>query len=300
MNTFEITPGAIVVAVDGSTHARRAVQWAASQARLEGRTLALVHAAGQEGAKPTTMPTATHGDDLAWTDDSLRASHLILQDATDYALALAPEVTVRGASVTGEPREALQHASENAHLLVLGSRGRGVVRSRLLGSVSAAVAKTAACAVVVVRTNEPGTLKDGVVVAADATAESVPVLEFAFRQASFHDVPLTVIHCLYSVPVAATGMAGGAVRVTPDAERRTRLLAESMAGLPEKFPDVHVTQKVVEGLVDECLTAHPRPWNLIVVGRHPVHGWLSGSTGIGVLEHSQSPVAVVPEAGPAY
>jgi nucleotide-binding universal stress UspA family protein len=300
MNTFEITPGAIVVAVDGSTHARRAVQWAASQARLEGRTLALVHAAGQEGVKPTTMRITTHGDDPAWMDDSLRESHLILQEATDYALALAPEVSVHGMSVSGAPREALQSVSENAYLMVLGSRGRGVLRSRVLGSVSAAVAKSAACPVVVVRPNEPGKLKDGVVVAADATAESQPVLEFAFRQASLHDVPLTVMHCLYSVPVAATGMAGGAVRVAPDAERRSRLLAESIAGLPEKFPDVRVTQRIVEGLVDECLTANPRPWNLVVVGRHPVRGWLVGSTGIGVLEHSQSPVAVVPEAAPTY
>ncbi len=300
MDTFEITPGAIVVAVDGSTHARRAVQWAASQARLEGRTLVLVHAAGHEGVKPTTMRMVTHGDDMAWMDDSLRASHLILQEAAEYAGAIAPELTVRAVSVSGEPRRALQHVSENAHLLVLGSRGRGVVRSRLLGSVSAAVAKSAVCPVVVVRPNEPGLLKDGVVVAADATAESVPVLEFAFQQASLHDAPLTVMHCLYSVPVAAAGRAGGAVRVVPDAERRSLLLAESMAGLPERFPDVRVTQRIVEGIVDECLTANPRPWNLVVVGRHPVHGWLAGSTGIGVLEHSQSPVAVVPEADPTY
>jgi nucleotide-binding universal stress UspA family protein len=296
MNTIEITPGAIVVAIDGSENALTAVQWAAWQARLEGRSLVLAHAVGHESVRPTTLRTVGDGDDVTWVDDSFRASHLIVEEATDCALAIAPAVPVHGVSVPGEPRQALEDLSGSAHLLVLGSRGRGIVRSRLLGSVSAAVAKTAKCPIVVVRPHAPGKLKDGVVVAADATPESLPVLEFAFRQAALQRVPLTVMHCLYAVPVAAAGMGGGAIRVLPDAEEHARMLAESIAGLPEKYPDVRFTQRLERGLVDECLTSNPRPWNLVVVGRHPVRGWLAGSTGIGVMEHAHSPVAIVPEA----
>jgi nucleotide-binding universal stress UspA family protein len=298
MNSSVITPGTIVAAVDGSDHALRAVQWAAAQARLEGRPLALVHATGHEGAPPTRHRI---GDTTAptWVDDSLRTSHLVLEEAAAVAEATRGGIEVHGVSVNGEPRAVLPDISSSAHLLVLGSRGRGVLRSRLLGSVSTAVAKSAQCPVVVTRPGLPGAIKDGIVVAADGTPESVPVVEFAFRQASLHAVPLTVMHCVYDAVVAVTGMPGGAWDIH-DTSEHALLLAESVAGLAEKYPDVHVTQELARGLVTDCLTQHRRPWNLIVVGRHPVNGlrWLTGSTAVDVMEHSKSVLAVVPEAAP--
>ncbi len=300
MNTSQINPGTIVVGIDGSAPALQAVQWGAEQAKRLGRGLTLVHASGYEGAKPTTLRTVSDGDAIIWTDDALRASHVHLRQAQDVAEATAPGVDVHGVSIPGDAAEVLASASESAHLLVLGSRGRGSVRSHLFGSVSAHVAKTAHCPMVVVRPSEPGALKDGIVVAADATTESTPVVEFAFQQASLYGAPLTVLHCVYDVAVTATGMAGGYVKALPDTDRRSRMLAESMAGLSETYPDVHVTQVMARGLVEDSLAANRRPWNLIVVGRHPVHGlrWLAGTTAVDVLEHAKSPVAVVPEDWP--
>lgn len=301
MNNVEIVPGTVVVAVDGSAPALRAAQWAATQAQLEGRPLTLVHAAGEATGRPTTIKLIGGGTDQVWLDDTLRASHLILEEASTAARAIASAVPVHAVSLPGEPRETLKRVSEGAYLLVLGSRGRGPVRSRLLGSVSARVVKSAQCPVVVVRPDAPGLLKDGVVVAADATAESVPVLEFAFRQASLHGVPLTVLHCMHDeVALASAGLAGAYVPPPPDPDEHARLLSESLAGIEEKYPDVHVTRELVKGPVEVGLTAHPRPWNLIVVGRHPVRGsrWLTGTTAVEVLEHASTPIAVVPEAAP--
>jgi len=299
MNPSAITPGHIVAAVDGSDHALRAVQWAAGQANLEGRPLALVHVTGHEGELPTTYRTVERND-VMWVDEALRASHLILKEAEKVAAAVVTDLDVHSVSVHGEPRSVLPEISDSAHLLVLGSRGRGVVRSRLLGSVSAAVAKSARCPVVVTRPGEPGKIKDGIVVAADGTAESAPVVEFAFRQASLHGVPLTVMHCVYDLAVAMTGVRAN-IRDFPDTEDQALVLAESVAGLTEKYPDVHVTQELAHGLVRERLTDHPRPWNLVVVGRHPVSGlrWITGSTAIDVMERSNSVLAVVPQAAPA-
>lgn len=301
MTTFEITPGAIVAAVDGSSHAHQAVQWAAAEARVEGRPLVLVHAAGHVGAKPTTVQVATRNDEFAWLDDSLRASHLILEEAKEVARQVAADANVSGFSLAGEPRQTLPELSDDTHLLVLGSRGRGAVRSRLLGSVSAHVAKAARCPVVVVRPNGQGGLEDGVVVAADATAESGPVVEFAFQQASLHGVPLTILHCLYDVAVTVAGRAGGYVRAVPDAEERAQRLADSISGLAEKYPGVEMSRVLGRGTVEQCLSSHQRSWSLVVVGRHPVHGldWLTGSTAVDVMEHSTSPIAVIPEAEPA-
>ena len=51
----------------------------------------------------------------------------------------------------GDPTSQLVEASRNASLVVVGSRGRGSLRSTLLGSVSRAVAEKALCPVAVVR-----------------------------------------------------------------------------------------------------------------------------------------------------
>lgn len=298
MNTIEITPGAIVAAVDGSDPALQAARWAATQARLEGRPLLLVHVSGRARPTPTTLRTAPDGDDIVWLDDSIRTSRMLLEETTDVVCSAVPGVSIRSTSVRGDARDVLSEIRD-AHLLVLGSRGRGAVRSRLLGSVSAHVAKTVRTPLVVVRPQSPGALKDGVVVAADATAESRPVLEFAYRQASLRGVPLTVLHCLYPVPVVATGMAGGYVQAMPDAAEHQRHLAESVAGLGETYPDVRVEQQLMHGTVETCLSSYPRPWDLIVVGRHPADGlqWLLGATAVTVLEHAASPIAVIPEDG---
>jgi nucleotide-binding universal stress UspA family protein len=69
----------------------------------------------------------------------------------DQAAALHPALVVRVRVAEGEPAEVLAAEAEQAGLLVVGSRGRGAVAGRLLGSVSRAVRCTAACPVAVVR-----------------------------------------------------------------------------------------------------------------------------------------------------
>ena len=46
--------GCIVVGVDGSDHATRAVAWAAEQASLEGRPLAVVHSTALNSVRGTS------------------------------------------------------------------------------------------------------------------------------------------------------------------------------------------------------------------------------------------------------
>ena len=267
--------GSVVVAVDGSEHAVRAVRWASEQAFLEHRRLTVVSV----------------GDDARGRAD----------DAVAEALLLHPDLSVTASAVSGDPRQVLVEASAQAHLLVLGSRGRGAMLSLMLGSVSATVSAQAACPVIVCREVSVGDTRPGVVVGADATPESLPVLEFAYHQASLRRLPLVVLHSFWdaAAAVAAYHEARGEKSDRPDLEDLRATLAQSVAGLAEKYPDVPVTLTLEHGFTDELLSPRHGGWDMIVVGRHPmtsVARLLTGSIATAVVERAHATVAVVPEA----
>ena len=130
---------------------------------------------------------------------------------------------------------------------MLGSRGRGPALSHLLGSVGLSVVRHAACPVVVHRPGHPGRVRDGVVVAVDATEDSIPVLEFAFRQASLRRLPIRVLHYALDPRPALLGVADGGGLPEPG-EWDVLGLAEAMAGLGERYPDVHSSVRTAPGV----------------------------------------------------
>lgn len=269
--------GSVVVGIDGSQHAARALRWAADQAVLEGRHLALV-AVGETAARSV--------------DDAVVVAHALHRD-----LPVLPVVE------SGDPRQVLLEASDRAHLLVMGSRGRGAVASLLLGSVSSAVSAHAGCPVVVCRPEAEGDQRLGIVVGADGTRESLPVLEFAYRQASLRELPLTVLHSFWdaAVAVAQYEETRGRVAVQPDLEHLRASLSASAAGLAETYPDVSATFTLRHGFADEALSPRHGGWDMVVVGRHPMTSMdrlLTGSVATAVLERAHATVAVVPEAAP--
>ena len=73
------------------------------------------------------------------------------------------------------------------------------MRGLLLGSVSAALVQHAHCPVVVVRPEHRELVRNGILVGFDASPESRPVLEFAYREAYLHQLPLTVLECRWDV-----------------------------------------------------------------------------------------------------
>jgi len=196
--------------------------------------------------------------------------------------------------VDADARQALVDASRTAHLLVLGSRGRGAVTGLLLGSVSVAVAQLSACPVVVCRPRH-GDPAHGVLVGADGSPESAPVIDFAFRQASLRGVPLTVMHCFWEITAAGAASSQDATTAPTDVQL---LLAESVAGFAETYPDVEVHLEPTRGLVDQALAGSAPTTDLIVVGRRrekAIARLLHASMAAAVLERAAGTVAVVPE-----
>lgn len=302
MTTTEptIDPGSIVVATDGSDDADRAVHWAAEQAFLERRPLTVVTTVhGPE------VPTATwSGLGAAYAYDPqhmLDSARALAREAADVALHVHPGLDVETVARIGDPRHVLVEISRDVPMIVLGSRGRGVLRSKLLGSVSAAVSRDAGCPVVVCRPHRHGEpAQHGILVGADGTPESLPVLEFAFQQASLTDLPLTVVHAVWDEVGAVHGPVMVSPRETGLDEYRV-LLGESVAGISSKFPEVSLDLRLARGMAEDCLSDTSTMWNLIVVGRHPVDSLLrlvTGAVASSVVERSHTTVAVVPQADP--
>ncbi|MBM9461563.1 universal stress protein [Nocardioides sp. zg-536] len=294
----EIDPHSIVVGVDGSEHAERAVHWATEQAHLEGRPLVLVATVNATagagwldiGAAYTYEPRAALEGALALAEESLALVRRI-----------RPGVRAAATARLGDPRVVLVDLSRRVHLVVVGSRGRGSLRSRLLGSVSAVVVRDAECPVVVCRPRDPTDPADqGILVGADGTVESGPVLDFAFAQASRTDQALTVMHTIWDERAAAEGPELASAR-EPGLDEPRLLLSESVAGFRSTYPDVDVDLVLARGLAEECLADTNGSWDLIVVGRHPVDTvfrLMSGAVATAVLEGARTTVAMVPQAAP--
>ena len=193
-----------------------------------------------------------------------------------------------------DPRSLLLEWGASAAMTVVGTRGHGHVVGLLLGSVSGALVRHAETPVAVVR---PRTERGrGVLVASDGSEESLEVVEHAYREASLHHVGLTVVHCLWDGLVSLARWT--AVSETDPAGEEGRLrVAESVAGMAEKFPDVGMSVEVTRGAIDACLVDLSARHELLVIGRPPrplLQRLTVSSLTTPVAEYAHSPVLVVP------
>lgn len=136
-------PDRVVVGVDGSDAAKRAARWAACEADLHGVALHIIHAWEYPYALMTTRES--QGRDL---------TRVAAANVLDEALELAREACrsgVTGELVEGGSASGLLGSLRDGELLVLGSRGRGAMRSGMFGSTVNSVLDEAAIPVAVLR-----------------------------------------------------------------------------------------------------------------------------------------------------
>lgn len=118
--------GPIVIGLDGSEGAARALDWTIELAEATGSDVIAVHAPG----------AAANSEVLAAAGQALeRWCAPISRRAVSHEMRIE----------LGDARTALEHAADeaNASLLVVGTRGLGAVRGLLLGSVAGHVARYA-------------------------------------------------------------------------------------------------------------------------------------------------------------
>jgi nucleotide-binding universal stress UspA family protein len=132
----------VVVGVDGSEGARRALQWAVREAGSRGGSVQAVIAWRWDNFD---LPphAATHPD-----QEREQAERLITQELDALPGLERSGVTIASEVVEGRAADVLSAAARDADLLVLGSHGHSRVRHTVLGSVSEECVRKAVCPVV--------------------------------------------------------------------------------------------------------------------------------------------------------
>ena len=141
----------ILVPIDGSAHANRAVDCATDLANKYGAELILLHVFASPG--PARVPPELYEYARIEHIDAIEAdmmkgvSEKILQTAEDRARGQGAK-QVRTSIGVGHPAEKIvAHAkAEEVDLIIMGRRGLGSVSGLLMGSVSHKVAHLSECA----------------------------------------------------------------------------------------------------------------------------------------------------------
>ena len=145
-------PLEVVVAVDDEAHSLPALEWAFAEASARRAPLLAVHAWWWE--EPGPLSSGVVDDDDEW-EDAAQAQRVMMSEMLAGLGEKFPDVEVSTEFVRSETVDALEEASGDAQLMVLGTRGRGGFAGLLLGSVSARALHHSRCPVVVVPTASP-------------------------------------------------------------------------------------------------------------------------------------------------
>ncbi len=289
------TPVVVGVTADGGSAS--ALEWAAAEAAGQRRPLRVVHAIS------SSVPVDPLG--VVPAVDSLAAQQAAAARLVDGALArvrsVAPGVEASAAIVQGPPRRVLLRESRDAHLLVLGSRGRGGprpgVRRLLHGSLVLRVTAAAGCPVAVVHLRGDGAadlVAPRVVVGVDGLPHSDAAVGFAFRAAAQRGAAVTAVHA-WCADCAADLEAVTAPLVTTEAAAYA-LVDGAVGAWRERYPDVPVVPEVVRRDPASALVTGSTGAALVVVGsRGRRAGWgaVFGSVSRAVVDGATTPVAVV-------
>lgn len=275
----------IVVGVDDSAQANRAVRQAAREAAWRNLPLRVVHAFIWPLFNVPLDPPKFGPPEGGLRNQAER----IVEQGVDRARIEAPGIEVTAVVTVGAAPPVLIGEADAAKMVVLGSRGLGGFSGLLVGSVAMQVTPHATCPVLVVR-GEP-TLRGPVVVGVDGSPHSDAALAFAFEEAGWRQTALRAVHAYRPFDSYGDNEPG---------ELGPRLLSESLAGWSDRYPDVPVEPLAIPEQPAPALLDAARDAQLTVVGtrgRGGFSGLLLGSVSQSMLHHAPCPVAVVRHIG---
>lgn len=288
------TRKAVIVGFDLTEPSRRAVRWAAREASDRRRPLLLVHVLTWPFDAHTTIEVPGEDGVLEPLQEILRRE---LDALGEDCREIDPELDVRSYLPLGEPAEVLSEMAADAEVLVLGGP-RIEVQMGVLGLTSAELLtrRTGAPVVVVCGSvGEPGTAP--VVVGVDGSSASSLAIGFAYDFASRHGCELVAVHAWSDLPLDP--FARVKQWELPWSEVRgeaEEVVAESLAGWGEQYPDVDVRRAIIPEKPAQALLREAQGAGLLVVGSHGrgrIRRSLLGSVSHAVVNRAPCPVAVL-------
>jgi nucleotide-binding universal stress UspA family protein len=284
----------VVVAIDGSAEALRAVGWAVREAVLRDAPLRIVSAAA---LPPRMKPRAGAQGPSTVAEIVIADRDRALAAAADRATAIAPGLLVSTDAVPVPVAQGVTDSGAGASMLVVGSRGAGAFAAMVLGSVSRYAATHAASPVVVVRDDSAASQQGNVVVGVRSPEDCAAALTFAFEEAALRNATLLAVHAWQADHRALLPNEDPAPGSDAGQEDAASQLESLLASWREKYPGVAVSQEVVHGHPGRALAGLSARAGLVVLGRHhPRQG--PGRVIHAVLHHAYCPVATVPAPGP--
>jgi nucleotide-binding universal stress UspA family protein len=254
-------PKPVVAGIDGSPADQIAIRWAAKEAASLRTQLRLIHA-------------------LRRGSSASRAAEVVYK-ALALARDLEPMLSVDPRMENGAPSTVLVKASGDAEVVVIGSRGLGLMAGALLGSTGLDLAANARCPVVFVRPDLGSEAGTRAVIGYDGSSASQTALDFGLDYARRHNLAVRI--------VAAQPSATELHRIT-EAELRDAVHTRGGHGAELVQITGHPAAHILRLAADA---------NLIVLGargRGGFAGMLIGSVSQTVLHHADCPVAIIPAA----
>ena len=275
----------IVVGINGSAGSETALTWALQRASHHKLPVIAVYAVDDRWMSP----------DFQYQEIVREAGMELLQKVQDSARAQAPGVEVEVQLRHGSAGEALREASKEASMLVVGAHDRhwldgGPLTDRALQVVSASDIPVA------VVPPTPDTGRHGVVVGVDGSEESLQAVSFAAAEADRAGDELTVVLAIHGPARWVEHEMPGSGLAETIVEEDKVVLAESVAGLQDRYPDLVIHQRLepdtepAQALVDAAREAR-----LLVIGsrgRGAFSRLVLGSTAHAVLLHAPCPTIV--------
>jgi len=260
----------VVVGVDGSVTAVRALDLAADEAALRATALEIVYA----------VPDL----DEAWP---------VLASAASRVAYRHPGLAVVTVPVEGHSAAVLAERGREASLTVVGRRSLGGFASMVFGSVSRRLAAHTHGPLLIVRGDSPPHLHHAVLLVLDAAADDADTTAYATQEAELRSAALRVLR-----PSAHRQAASAPVALRRSEATAPQVLAgDGVVGRGEWRPPVlRETQDAAHAATPTLLEA-TRAADLVVIGCRPVPGGHRrplGSVARTLLHRAHCPVLLVP------
>lgn len=145
----------VLVAVDGSGNSDRALDFALDLAEKFGASITILNVSESlvMSGVPQESAAYSSGNTAVLAKDLRAIQNEVVSKNVSHAKAVKPDLPVSSMLKEGDAASEIVNAAKDGgfDVIVVGHRGLGKMRERLLGSVSERVAHDAPCSVVIVK-----------------------------------------------------------------------------------------------------------------------------------------------------